>query len=127
MWLFTNWKKCLLALIWFACLDFGFSFIENPKNHTAKVGDVVSLKCVPPISFPVQVTIHWYHNYQQITPGSGISIDSSGNIKFVSIKKSDEGMYFCDGKNNVLGLSRTSSQAFVTVHGKHIGCIVLKE
>ncbi|KAK2567085.1 Hemicentin-1 [Acropora cervicornis] len=113
----TNSKGSISSrAVLFRVAYFGFSFIENPKNHTAKVGDVVSLKCVPPISFPVQVTIHWYHNYQQITPGSGISIDSSGTIKFVSIKKSDEGMYFCDGKNNVLGVSRTSSQVFVTVH-----------
>ncbi|XP_015754539.1 PREDICTED: Down syndrome cell adhesion molecule-like [Acropora digitifera] len=113
----TNSKGSISSrAVLFRVAYFGFSFIENPKNHTAKVGDVVSLKCVPPISFPVQVTIHWYHNYQQITPGSGISINSSGTIKFVSIKKSDEGMYFCDGKNNVLGVSRTSSQAFVTVH-----------
>lgn len=95
---------------------FDFSFIENPKDHTAVVGDAVNLLCVPPISFPVDVTIHWYHNYSQITPGPDVSIDSSGTIKFASIKKSDEGIYFCDGKNHILGVSRTSLPAFVTVH-----------
>ena len=84
------------------------------------VGDVVSIKCVPPTSFPVQVNIHWYHNYQLITPGAAISIDSSGTITFLSIKKSDEGMYFCDGTNSYLHVTRTSLAAYVTVHGKQL-------
>ena len=98
--------------------DFDFSFIQNPRNHTAVVGDAISIKCVPPTSFPVQVAIHWYHNYQVITQGAGISIDSSGTIKFTSIKKSDEGMYFCDGTNSHLQATRTSLPAYVTVHGR---------
>ena len=94
--------------------------MENPRNLTTVVGNAVSLSCVPPTSFPIQVTIHWYHHYQQIVSGDGISIDSSGTIKFTSIRKSDEGMYFCDGTNSIVGVTRTSLQAYVTVHGKHI-------
>ena len=94
--------------------------MENPSNKTAVVGDAVSMKCVPPVSFPVQVTIRWYHNYQLITPSGGISIDSGGTIKFAAIKKSDEGMYFCDATNSDLQATRTSSVAYVTVHGGYI-------
>lgn len=100
-------------------LDFDFSFIENPSNRTAVVGDAVSIRCVPPISFPVQVTIHWYHNYQLIVPDAAatISIDSSGTIMLNSIKKSDEGIYFCDGTNSFLQVTRTSLPAYVTIYG----------
>lgn len=101
-------------------LDFDFSFIENPSNRTAVAGHAVSIKCVPPISFPVQVTIHWYHNYQLIAPDAAaatISIDSTGTIMFKSIKKSDEGIYFCDGTNSFLQVTRTSLLAYVTVYG----------
>ena len=115
---------CLLFELLILPSDFDFSFIENPKDHTAVVGDAVNLLCVPPISFPVDVTIHWYHNYSQITPGPDVSIDSSGTIKFASIKKSDEGIYFCDGKNHILGVSRTSLPAFVTVHGWYISSVM---
>ena len=75
------------------------------------------MNCVPPASFPAQVTIHWYRDYQQITPGGDISVDSSGSIKFTAIKKSDEGMYFCDGTNSALQATRTSELAYVTVLG----------
>ncbi|XP_078361310.1 contactin-4-like [Oculina patagonica] len=102
--------------VFFRVAYFDFVFVENPSNQTAVVGDAVSMKCVPPVSFPVQVTIRWYHNYQLITPGGGISVDSSGTIKFSAIKKSDEGMYFCDGTNSDLQATRTSSLAYVTVH-----------
>ena len=76
------------------------------------------MNCVPPVSFPPQVTIHWYHDYQLITPRGAISVDSSGSIKFTDIKKSDEGTYFCDGTNSDLQATRTSELAYVTVHGK---------
>lgn len=105
-------------LFHFLFLDFDFAFVENPSNQTAVVGDVISMNCVPPVSFPVQVTIQWYHNYQLITPGSGITIDSSGTITFAAIKKSDEGMYFCDGTNSDLQATRTSALAYVTVYGR---------
>lgn len=105
-------------LFHFLFLDFDFAFVENPSNQTAVVGDVISMNCVPPVSFPVQVTIQWYHNYQLITPGGGITIDSSGTITFAAIKKSDEGMYFCDGTNSDLQATRTSALAYVTVHGR---------
>ncbi|KAJ7383462.1 hypothetical protein OS493_027623 [Desmophyllum pertusum] len=102
--------------VFFRVAYFDFIFKENPSNQTAVVGDAVSMKCVPPVSFPVQLTIRWYHNYQLITPGGDISIDSSGTMKFTAIKKSDDGMYFCDGTNSDLQATRTSSLAYVTVH-----------
>ena len=108
----------MLTCFHYFLLDFDFTFVQNPKSLTAVVGTGVSLNCVPPTSFPVLVTIHWYHNYQRIVPGGDISIDSSGTIKFANITKSDEGMYFCDGTNSHLGVTRTSLQAYVTVHGK---------
>ena len=76
------------------------------------------MNCIPPASFPVQVTIQWYHNYHLITPGGGISVDNSGSIRFTAIKKSDEGMYFCDGTNSVLQATRTSELAYITVKGR---------
>lgn len=108
----------MLICFHYFLLDFDFTFIQNPKSLTAVVGDDVSLHCVPPTSFPVLVNIRWYHNYQQIVPGGDIFIDSSGTIKFTSITKSEEGMYFCDGTNSHLHVTRTSLQAYVTVHGK---------
>lgn len=76
------------------------------------------MSCVPPFSFPAQVTINWFHNYQLITPGGRITIDNSGTITFTSIEKSDEGSYFCDATNSVLHATRTSSVAFVAVYGE---------
>lgn len=99
-------------------LDFDFAFVENPSNKTAIVGDAVSMNCVPPVSFPVQVSIRWYHDYQLVTPGGRISVDSSGKIKFSAIKKSDEGRYFCDGTNSYAQATRTSELAYVTVYGR---------
>ena len=78
------------------------------------------MKCVPPHSYPVQVVIHWYHNYQKIQPANGVTIDQSGTLSFTAIKKSDEGEYFCDGTNPVSQESRTSSVAHVTVNGKEL-------
>ena len=80
----------------------------------------MSMKCVPPHSYPVQVVIHWYHNYQKIQPANGVTIDQSGTLSFTAIKKSDEGEYFCDGTNPVSQESRTSSVAHVTVNGKEL-------
>lgn len=110
---------CVLFL-----LVFDFLFVENPSNHTAIVGDAVSIKCVPPSSFPIQVSVRWYHNYRLITPGGSVSVDSSGTIKFTSIKKSDKGVYFCDGTNSRLHITRTSLPAYVTVLGKQVDVLL---
>ena len=99
-------------------LDLDFSFVTNPSNHTARVGDSVSIDCVPPLSFPPQVTIHWYHNYQQIVPTAKITVSSAGTITFAAIEKSDEGSYFCDATNVHLQETRTSTLAYVTVYGE---------
>ena len=99
--------------------DFDFAFLKSPINKTAKVGESVSLGCIPPHSYPAAVTIHWYKDYQQIMPRPGtVTISSSGTLTIVSVKKSDEGKYFCDGTNSVLQQSRTSGIAYVTVNGE---------
>ncbi|XP_022795071.1 Down syndrome cell adhesion molecule-like protein 1 homolog [Stylophora pistillata] len=102
--------------VFFRVAYFAFNFRKNPTNQTAVVGAAIRMPCVPPVSFPVQVTINWYHNYQLVTPSSRISIDNSGTITFTSITKSDEGKYFCDATNSDLHATRTSSVAFVTVY-----------
>ena len=100
--------------------DFEFNFPLNPSNKTAKVGDTVELKCGPPHSYPPRVTIHWYHNYQEIQPAAGITINQlSGSLTLASVKKSDEGKYFCSGTNTVSQETRASAVAYVTVNGKY--------
>lgn len=120
-------KKVLICLLFeflIFFLDFDFFFIENLKDYIVVVGDVVNLFCVFLISFLVDVIIYWYYNYLQIILGFDVFIDSFGIIKFVSIKKFDEGIYFCDGKNYIFGVLRILLLVFVIVYGWYISSVI---
>ena len=95
-----------------------YDFKTNPSNQTIIAGNVLSLECVPPRSYPSSIQITWYRNYVQIQPKHGIAVSAAGTLEIVNANTDNEGMYFCQAVNSITRESRTSRKAYVTVRGE---------
>ncbi len=94
----------------------GTTFEQQPQDTVATTSRVAVLNCIPPTSIPI-ATITWTKNFAEISDPR-FQILTNGSLQISGVLLSDEGDYHCTATNQVLGISRTSQGAELTVLGK---------
>ena len=112
-----NLNIIIIIIIFLFCKVIDFDFVADPATTTITHGNTLLLRCVPPRSYPIAVTITWYVNYTRVVAGGAISITADNSLRITSITRSSEGVYFCQAYNSVTKESRSSRTATVSVRG----------
>ena len=90
------------------------TFKKEPQNQNAIAGERVVLECSPPKGRP-EPTVSWLKDRKKLQLDSRVSVDSTGNLIFKIVEKSDEGSYICQA-TNLFG-QKKSSPARLSVTG----------
>lgn len=96
-------------------------FTQAPLNHSALVGENLTLNCGPVESLTTDVQFSWFFEMTPIAPSdSRVTLDGSGTALSASLvlrhlTYADEGTYRCTA-SNVAGNSTQTT--YVTITGK---------
>uniref|UniRef100_A0A8D3CT83 Ig-like domain-containing protein n=1 Tax=Scophthalmus maximus TaxID=52904 RepID=A0A8D3CT83_SCOMX len=94
--------------------EMDWSFVQQPRNLTAKRGENATVTCRPPRSRPL-AQVSWFKNNRLLTPTAHVTVLQSGDLFFHSIQEFDRGSYFCRASNVHLQRFLTSRRATLTV------------
>lgn len=106
----------------------GPTILEGPNSTNLLLGSDLTLECIAQnnVDAPNELEFYWYHNGRSITPGSRITINSTGEndtrvasseLVVMQVTDNDSGEYQCTVTNRdvVDGINATSN---VTVYCK---------
>lgn len=92
------------------------SFVLEPPDTTAIIGQDAVLDCISPHSIPPAV-ITWSRDFAQLSD-SRFQVLQNGSLLISAVELSDQSTYYCTASNTLLGSSRTSRRAVLTTIGK---------
>lgn len=119
---------CISRIFYFLLLEYtissppGPTILERPLPIDLVPGSDLTLECIAQnnVDAPNELEFYWYHNGRSVTPGSRITIDSTGEngtrvasseLVVMQVTDSDSGEYQCTVTNRdvVDGVNATSN------------------
>ena len=100
------------------CVALGNSFVMEPMDTTALIGQTIILDCRAPFSIP-PAEISWSRNSVQFN-SSRYQVLQSGSLSISMVELGDAALYSCTATNNFLSSSASSRGATLSVIGKKI-------
>ena len=92
-----------------------YDFIQHPANTTVVIHASFNLQCVPPNSYPANIKVQWFKDYNIIHSLGRHNIATDWTLTVSNAIESDAGSYFCSAQNQITKEARTSNKAFVIV------------
>lgn len=102
------------------------TFTKSLKRVDGNIGNDVSLDCKVSGSQPM--TISWFKDDQEISPGSKFQPelkDNSAALQIIRLEKADSGVYKCRATNSA-GFKETSGTLYVKGSGCLACCLLSK-
>lgn len=93
----------------------GTTFMLQPADNTTVIGEIALLDCSSPPSIPSAV-ISWSRNFAQLN-SPRYQVLQNGSLMISDVELGDHASYTCTATNPLLGASRTSRGATLTVIG----------
>ena len=101
--------------VYYYLIALGTSFLAEPVDTTAIIGQSSMIDCAPPPSTP-PANITWSRDLVQLDSPRFLVLEN-GSLVISAVELSDQGTYRCMATNPVLGTTRTSREAAVTAIG----------